>query len=74
MNTTQHTGLSILEPGNLPPLISLATAAELLDCSTDTIRRMIARGEIRARRVGKRLLRIESASLLAAAEPVKAAA
>lgn len=54
---------SIFNPGNLPPYITIARAAELLDASVDTIRRMKARGEIRARKFGPRTLRIETASL-----------
>ncbi len=65
--------MSILDTNTLPPLVTLANAAELLDCSPDTVRRMVARGEIRARRVGPRLLRVETASLFDAATPIAAA-
>ena len=54
---------AITETAALPPLVTKERAAELLDVSPDTIRRMISRGEIRARRIGPRLLRIETASL-----------
>jgi excisionase family DNA binding protein len=60
----------VLDPTTLPPLITIELAAEVAYCSKDTIRRMITRGEIRARRFGPRMLRVETASLFAAAEPV----
>jgi excisionase family DNA binding protein len=44
-------------------LVSIASAAEQLSVSTKTIRRMIARGDLSARRVGPRLVRIEASSL-----------
>ncbi|WP_182359707.1 helix-turn-helix domain-containing protein [Tomitella gaofuii] len=43
--------------------VSIATAAELTDCSIRTMRRLIASGELRARRVGPRMLRISRAEL-----------
>lgn len=57
----------------LPPLIPLSDAAQLLSCSIDTVRRMIARGDLKACRVGERLLRVESASLIASVRPIIAA-
>lgn len=44
--------------------ISIETAAERLDVSTRTIRRLIAAGDISARRFGKRLVRIDPKSLV----------
>ncbi|WP_083980070.1 excisionase family DNA-binding protein [Demequina salsinemoris] len=49
---------------------SLTTAGELLGCSTDTVRRMIARGDLKAVRVGKRLIRIRRRDLDRALRPV----
>lgn len=65
-----RTAVTILDPATLPPLITIELAAELANCSKDTIRRMITRGDIRARRFGPRMLRVEAASLFASAEPV----
>lgn len=73
MPTTDHTGTHNVETSTLPPFIRIEAAAEMLDCSPDTIRRMISRGEIRARRIGRKLLRVETASLLEAGAPIKAA-
>lgn len=49
--------------------LTIAQTAEALSCSTDTIRRMIARGELRGRRFG-RLIRIEAGELARAGKPV----
>ncbi len=53
-----------------PEWVSLATAAERFDLSIETLRRMISRGEIEARRFGPRLIRVNLASIEAAAEPL----
>ncbi|SIR56189.1 helix-turn-helix domain-containing protein [Microbacterium sp. RURRCA19A] len=53
-----------------PNWASIQTVAEYLDVSDDTIRRMIARGDIPARRFGPRLIRIDMNLLEAAREPV----
>lgn len=42
-----------------PELASLSAAADRYKCSARTLRRMIARGELTAYRVGARLLRID---------------
>ncbi|WP_430867386.1 helix-turn-helix domain-containing protein [Demequina aurantiaca] len=42
----------------------------VLACSPDTVRRMIARGELKAVRVGKRLIRVRRADLDRAMRPV----
>lgn len=42
-----------------PELASLAAAAARYKCSARTLRRMIARGELTAYRVGPKLLRID---------------
>lgn len=52
------------------PLISLAEAARLLDVSTDTVRRMIARGELQAVRVGLRKIKLRVTDVEAAARPI----
>lgn len=44
--------------GSTAAYMSVATCADLTDCSVKTIRRLIASGELNARRVGPRLLRI----------------
>lgn len=43
--------------------ITIKAAAEYLAVSTQTVRKMIARGEIRAERLGPRLIRVDAASL-----------
>jgi excisionase family DNA binding protein len=53
-----------------PNWASIQTVAEYLAVSDDTIRRMIARGDIPARRFGPRLIRIDMNLLDAASEPV----
>lgn len=42
---------------------TIAQAASALDVSRDTIRRMIARGEIYAERIGPRLVRVDLDSI-----------
>jgi excisionase family DNA binding protein len=51
--------------------VTVERAAYLMDCSKDTVRRMIARGELRARRMGPRLLRIEADSIREAGVPIR---
>lgn len=53
-------------------MVSLETAAELMDVSVKTLRRMIARGELRAVRFGSRLIRVRVADLEAATTPMGA--
>lgn len=45
--------------------LTIAEAANLISASPSTIRRMISRGELRAYRFGKRLIRIDPADLAA---------
>lgn len=45
-------------PEGASKLVSIQQAAALLACSTDTIRRLIARGEIPSVRVGSKLIRV----------------
>lgn len=47
-----------------------AVATEVLYCSEDTVRRMIARGELPAVRIGKRLIRIRRRDIERAMRPV----
>jgi excisionase family DNA binding protein len=54
----------------LPPWPSMRQGAEYLNVSEKTIRRYIAQGRIKAKRVGPRLIRIERDSLVALATPV----
>lgn len=49
---------------------TIQNAAEQLAVSSDTIRRMIARGEIEARRFGPRLIRVNLSSLESSARPI----
>jgi excisionase family DNA binding protein len=51
---------------------SIAAAAQQLDCSTRTIRRMIARGEL-AGRAGPRLLRVDLNEVDALLKPIPTA-
>lgn len=50
--------------------LTIPDVAKVLNCSTDTVRRMITRGELRAYRYGPRLIRIDPADLAALREPV----
>lgn len=50
--------------------IPISRAAAARAVSTKTIRRMIARGEIEARRFGPRLIRVSLASLEQAGRPI----
>lgn len=51
------------------PTWTVNQAAEYLNCSHWTVRRMISRGEIKAVRIGS-LIRINPADILKAAKPV----
>ncbi len=50
-------------------MLSVEQAAETLNCSTDTVRRMIANGKLRAFRVG-RLIRLRPEDLQKSLKPV----
>ncbi|HCX85009.1 MAG TPA: helix-turn-helix domain-containing protein [Micrococcales bacterium] len=52
-----------------PHYLTIRQAADVVGCSPDTIRRMIARGELRAVRFG-RLLRIPPTALDRGGRPV----
>ncbi|MBH0099370.1 helix-turn-helix domain-containing protein [Salinibacterium sp. NSLL150] len=58
------------EPPRDPDWITIVEAAELLRCSTKTIRRMIYDGDIYAVRIGKRMIRIRASSLREIGEPM----
>lgn len=53
-----------------PDSLTISAAADELGCSHDTVRRMIARGDLRAYRVGARLIRIRRMDLERAMKPV----
>jgi excisionase family DNA binding protein len=57
----------ITDAASLPARPSIDQAAAYLNVSGRTVRRLIASGDLKAQRIGKRLLRIERASLLALA-------
>lgn len=50
---------------------TISEAAKRFKLSPDTIRRMITRGEIEARRFGPRLIRVNLASIEAAGRPLQ---
>nr|WP_298986541.1 helix-turn-helix domain-containing protein [uncultured Micrococcus sp.] len=50
--------------------LTLPEVAELLGVSTSSVRRLIARGDLRAYRYGPRLIRVDPADLRAMREPV----
>lgn len=43
--------------------ISIQQAADLMSCSTKTVRRLISAGTLPARRIGSRMIRIDAADL-----------
>lgn len=55
---------------NLATQLTIPETARTLNCSVDTVRRMIARGELRAYRYGPKLIRIDPEDLRALREPV----
>lgn len=57
-------------PAPLAHQLTLQETAERLNVSTNTVRRMIAAGDLKAYRYGPRLIRIDPADILAAREPV----
>lgn len=52
------------------PLWTMGDAAAHLGVNPETIRRMIARGELRAYRYGKRLIRLDPADVTAMRRPI----
>lgn len=55
---------------NLEDWITTGELAQTMKVSERTIRRMIARGEIEARRFGPRMIRVNRATALNAAKPL----
>lgn len=66
--------MSKTETETIPARPSIAQSAKRLNCSDKTIRRMIATGELKAYRVGKRSIRVDRDSLLALEKPMFAGA
>lgn len=56
------------------PMLSMAEFGRRISASDDTVRRMIARGELRAFRVGARLVRIPESELDRIMSPIVPAA
>lgn len=54
----------------VPQYVTLEQTAERLQCSTDTVRREIRRGNLKASRFGRRILIAES-DLAKALKPIK---
>ncbi|MCV7221526.1 helix-turn-helix domain-containing protein [Mycolicibacterium elephantis] len=54
----------------LPAQPTIAQAAHHLNCSSTHIRRLIASGQLKARRIGVRAIRIDRESLLKLGQPV----
>lgn len=57
-------------PAALSNQLTIVETAERLNVSPNTVRRMIAAGDLKAYRYGPRLIRIDPADILAAREPV----
>ncbi|NYI42051.1 helix-turn-helix domain-containing protein [Demequina lutea] len=60
------------QPATLPASLSIAEVASpaCLNCSEDSVRRMIARGDLPAYRVGPRMIRIKRRDLERIMRPV----
>lgn len=54
-----------------PRWVPIPEAAEHFSLSPDTVRRMITRGEIEARRFGRRLIRVKLEAIEAAGRPLQ---
>ena len=52
-------------PTSSPSWVSIQHAADYYSVSTQTIRRWIANGDLRAKRIGPQLVRVDMASLAA---------
>lgn len=57
------------ETSDAPSYLTIAQVADALSCSPDSIRRLIARGELRAYRFG-RLIRVASSDVGRAGRPI----
>lgn len=55
------------------PSLSIPDAAEKIGASVSTVRRLISRGELRAYRIGARLIRIDPADLASVVSEVNPA-
>lgn len=53
-----------------PEWVTINQAAEYLGADRETIRRMISRGDLRARKYGQRFIRVSLASLREFGEPL----
>jgi excisionase family DNA binding protein len=53
-----------------PRWVSIPDAADLLGVSVKTVRRMIARGDLEAKRLGPRLIRINATALEHVGDPI----
>lgn len=59
-----------MEPATLSASPTIQQTADYLNISTKTVRRYIADGKLKAKRVGPRLIRVERESLLALGKPI----
>ncbi|AQA04366.1 hypothetical protein BVC93_20235 [Mycobacterium sp. MS1601] len=48
----------------MPPWLTSRQTADYLQCSTKHVRRLLAAGQLRGRRIGRRAIRIDRGSLL----------
>lgn len=59
-----------MEPATPEPLWTMQDVAEHLGVHTESVRRMIARGELRAYRYGRRVIRVRPSDVAAMARPL----
>ncbi|MCW2513579.1 MAG: hypothetical protein JWR11_2621 [Mycobacterium sp.] len=59
-----------MAPATLSANPTIQQSADFLNVSQKTIRRYIASGQLKAKRVGPRLIRVDRESLLALAQPI----
>lgn len=57
-------------PAGVAPLWTMADVAEYLGIHVESVRRLIARGELRAYRYGKRMVRIDPADVERMRRPI----
>lgn len=67
MDTDMTAHTTSTQHDTLPPWVTISQTALYLSISERTTRRLIASGDLKAKRIGKRLLRIDRASVLALA-------
>lgn len=58
----------------LPSMLSMTETADLLGLSERTVRRYIASGQLRAHRLGPRMIRVERESVAGLLRPIGGAA